>query len=92
MRNYVKTFQCNSTYKAIYKVLLKYYHRVENTFLRQPFLSVNSMKRRQASYCFLMESNTCFMAFHVAQMKYVNFLHRLILHTANAHAHVSPQS
>ena len=48
MRNYVKTFQCNSTYKAIYKVLLKYYHRVENTFLRWPFLSVNSMKRRQA--------------------------------------------
>ena len=36
MRNYVEKFQCNSTHKAIHKVLLKYYynHRVENTLLR----------------------------------------------------------
>ena len=31
------------------------------------------------------------MAFHVAQVKYVNFLDRLIWHTAAVHAHVSPR-
>ena len=48
MRHYVETFQCNSTYKAIYEVLLKYYHRVENRFFVVAFLSVNSLKRWQA--------------------------------------------
>ena len=41
--------------------------------------------------CFLTESNTCFMAFHVTQIKYVKFLHRLILHTAAAQVYVSPR-
>ena len=31
------------------------------------------------------------MAFHVAQVKYVIFLHRLILHTAAPSAYVNPR-
>ena len=41
--------------------------------------------------CFLLKNNTCFLAFHVAQMKYVIFLHRLIQQTGAVHAYVSPQ-
>ena len=32
------------------------------------------------------------MAFHVARVKYVHFLHRLIKHTTAAYAYVSPRS
>ena len=38
-----------------------------------------------------MKSNTCSMTFHMAQVKYVNFLHRLIKVFAAAHAYVSPR-
>ena len=41
--------------------------------------------------CSLMESNTCLMTFHVAQLNYVIFLHCLILRTAAAQAYVSPR-
>ena len=41
--------------------------------------------------CFLVISNTSFMAFHVAQVKHVDFLHRLIYHSAAAHAYISPR-
>ena len=34
MRNYVKAFQCNSTYKVVYKVLLLKYYNVQNKFSR----------------------------------------------------------
>ena len=39
---------------------------------------------------FFDEINTCFMACHVAWVKYVAFLRPLIWHTAVAHACVSP--
>ena len=37
---------------------------------------------------FLMKSNMFFTSFHVLQVKNMNFLHRLMLHTAAAHAYV----
>ena len=38
-----------------------------------------------------MEISTCLMAFHVAQVKHVIFLHRLILYTAAPSAYVNPR-
>ena len=38
-----------------------------------------------------MKSNMCFIPFHVAQVKYVILLHRLLQHTAAAHVYFSPR-
>ena len=39
----------------------------------------------------LTKSNTRFMTFDVAQVKYLNYLHRLIWHAAAAHGYVTPR-
>ena len=74
MCNYVETFYCNNTYNGIYKLLLRY-HSPENKFFQD---SLITRKQGKPDAMFLMKSNTCFMALHVAQVKYEDFLHRLI--------------
>ena len=52
----------------------------------------NFYKTRQTwCHVFLMKTSTCFMAFHVAQVKYMAFVHILIKHTAAALGYVSPR-
>ena len=72
------------------KFLLKY-HSVENTFLWWPFQVLITWNEASLMPCFLMKSNTYFMTFPVEQVKYVDFLHRLIWHTAAAYVYVSPR-
>ena len=51
----------------------------ENKVFLMAFLSANYHENEASLVpCFFMKSNTCFRTFHLAHVKYVNFLHRLI--------------
>ena len=93
IRNYLENLEYNCWYHEVYKDFTQISQCRKLVYVVAYLRANNINTRHDWCHAFLMKSNanTCFMDFHVAQVKYVNFLHRLIYHTAAAHACASPQ-
>ena len=74
MRNYVETFQCNSTYNAVYRAL------IQITQYRKEVFVVATLSANKLSAIFLDEKKYSFHGFSCATYKTYkirDFLHRL---------------